>query len=160
MIARKYIGAAVGLVMAAAFALAAEAPAQAKEGTWSDTFAGKDARREGMRFSAVCRLRRANFFHLGAGSPSSGRESLHPERAQGADGPSGVSSRTGEDPGNTPGSQPTVRPVRFFRDCFRTPLISPISRTAHLKTWDGMARQRVDCHRYCQFTSNGASFHA
>jgi hypothetical protein len=40
MLARKYIPPAAALVLAAAFALAAEAPAQAKEGTWSDTFAG------------------------------------------------------------------------------------------------------------------------
>jgi hypothetical protein len=40
LLARKNIPPAAALLLAAAFALAAEAPAQAKEGTWSDTFAG------------------------------------------------------------------------------------------------------------------------
>jgi hypothetical protein len=37
---RKYIPLVAALVLAAAFAFAHDAPAQAKEGTWSDTWAG------------------------------------------------------------------------------------------------------------------------
>jgi hypothetical protein len=39
-LARRYIPSAAALVLAAAFAVAAETPAQAKDGTWSDTLAG------------------------------------------------------------------------------------------------------------------------